>query len=129
MGWLHDTFRKPGDDSTKVERVRYTRAYILQILEVAPEVLDDEHKIDLWRLNTHWSVFHSEYIKMWENRYDNILTRKPIIVPEHRQFRVERERRGPLILRTRESRVGPSTVPTQSPAPPEQATMPTPQPL
>ncbi|MBA0701282.1 hypothetical protein Goari_026897, partial [Gossypium aridum] len=154
MGWLHDTFRKPGDDSTKVERVRYARAYILQILEVAPEVLDDEHKIDLWRLNTHWSVFHSEYIKMWENRYDNIPTREPIIVSElacnpdympwfviygkpyllseeqrHRQFHVERERWGPLILRTRASKVGPSIVPMQSPAPSEQSTMPTPQPL
>ncbi|PPR95135.1 hypothetical protein GOBAR_AA25536 [Gossypium barbadense] len=31
MSWLQDTFLKPGNDSTKVERVRYTRAYILKI--------------------------------------------------------------------------------------------------
>ncbi|KAK5818869.1 hypothetical protein PVK06_023817 [Gossypium arboreum] len=31
MSWLQDTFLKPGNDSTKVERVRYTRAYILEI--------------------------------------------------------------------------------------------------
>ncbi|MBA0641985.1 hypothetical protein Goklo_026454, partial [Gossypium klotzschianum] len=32
MGWLRDTFLKPGDDSTEVERIRYARAYILEIL-------------------------------------------------------------------------------------------------
>ncbi|XP_052885339.1 serine/threonine-protein phosphatase 7 long form homolog [Gossypium arboreum] len=31
MGWLQDTFLALGDDSTEVERVRYARAYILQI--------------------------------------------------------------------------------------------------
>ncbi|MBA0792390.1 hypothetical protein Gohar_016890, partial [Gossypium harknessii] len=32
MGWLRDTFSEPEDDSTKVERIRYARAYILQSL-------------------------------------------------------------------------------------------------
>ncbi|MBA0876767.1 hypothetical protein Goshw_029025, partial [Gossypium schwendimanii] len=45
-------------------------------------VFDDEHKIDLRRSNTHWSVFHSEYIEMWKNWYDNIPTSEPIIVSE-----------------------------------------------
>ncbi|KAH1038329.1 hypothetical protein J1N35_040072 [Gossypium stocksii] len=31
---------------------------------VAPEVLDDEHKIDLRQLNTNWPVFWSEYIEI-----------------------------------------------------------------
>ncbi|KAK5772191.1 hypothetical protein PVK06_048468 [Gossypium arboreum] len=33
MGWLQDTFSEPGDDSTKVERIRYARVYILEIIE------------------------------------------------------------------------------------------------
>ncbi|MBA0568530.1 hypothetical protein Golob_006022 [Gossypium lobatum] len=33
MGWLRDTFSEPGDDSTEVERIRYARAYILEIIE------------------------------------------------------------------------------------------------
>ncbi|MBA0755683.1 hypothetical protein Gogos_021814 [Gossypium gossypioides] len=32
MGWLRDTFLELEDDSTKVERIRYARAYILEIL-------------------------------------------------------------------------------------------------
>ncbi|KAG8478692.1 hypothetical protein CXB51_028557 [Gossypium anomalum] len=32
MGWLRDTFSKPGNDSTKVERIRYARAYILEMI-------------------------------------------------------------------------------------------------
>ncbi|MBA0727888.1 hypothetical protein Golax_000837, partial [Gossypium laxum] len=51
-------------------------------IPVAPEVLDDEHKIDLRQSNTHWPVFFLEYIKIWENQYDHIPTREPIIVPE-----------------------------------------------
>ncbi|MBA0721675.1 hypothetical protein Golax_009190, partial [Gossypium laxum] len=54
----------------------------LQLIFVAPEVLNEEHKIELRRLNTHWPIFHLEYIEMWENRYDNIPTHEPIIIPE-----------------------------------------------
>ncbi|MBA0642953.1 hypothetical protein Goklo_027283, partial [Gossypium klotzschianum] len=32
MGWLRDTFLKPGNDSTEVERIRYARAYVLEII-------------------------------------------------------------------------------------------------
>ncbi|MFQ6630029.1 hypothetical protein Gotur_007512 [Gossypium turneri] len=32
MGWLRDTFPKPGNDSTEVERIRYARAYILEMI-------------------------------------------------------------------------------------------------
>ncbi|TYH60227.1 hypothetical protein ES332_D08G278800v1 [Gossypium tomentosum] len=125
-----------------------------QPIPVALEVLDDEHKIDLRRPDTHWPLFHSKYIEIWENRYDNIPTRVLIIVPEsacdpdympwfrihgkpyllseeerRRQIYAKRERRGPLNPRTRGGEVGLSTAPTQSSAPTEQATMPTPQPL
>ncbi|MBA0859410.1 hypothetical protein Goshw_006527, partial [Gossypium schwendimanii] len=51
-------------------------------IPMAPEVLDDEHKIDLRRPDTHWLLFYSKYIEMWEIRYDNIPTRKPIIIPK-----------------------------------------------
>ncbi|MFQ6636850.1 hypothetical protein Gotur_014017 [Gossypium turneri] len=140
MGWLQNTFPELRNDSTEVERIRYARAYILEMirgyfmsdllrnlvhlsqnwrlpitttimgsvvlsiftssseppiyipthneasyvgipialedirlllnqrLEVqAPEVLDKEHKLDLQQTNTNWSVFFSEYIKIWEN--------------------------------------------------------------
>ncbi|MBA0786751.1 hypothetical protein Gotri_024884 [Gossypium trilobum] len=35
-----------------------------QSILVAPEVLDDEHKIDLQQLNTNWLVFWLEYIEI-----------------------------------------------------------------
>ncbi|MBA0767731.1 hypothetical protein Gotri_016590 [Gossypium trilobum] len=55
-----------------------------QPISVAPEVLDDEHKIDLRQSNTNWLIFWLEYIEMWKNRYDHIPTRESIIVPELR---------------------------------------------
>ncbi|MFQ6624036.1 hypothetical protein Gotur_003750 [Gossypium turneri] len=32
MGWLCDTFPDPDEDSTEIERIRYARAYILQLI-------------------------------------------------------------------------------------------------
>ncbi len=32
MGWLRDTFPDPDEDSTEIERIRYARAYILQLI-------------------------------------------------------------------------------------------------
>ncbi|KAH1032167.1 hypothetical protein J1N35_044341 [Gossypium stocksii] len=32
MGWLRDTFLEPGNDSTEVERIQYTRAYIPEMI-------------------------------------------------------------------------------------------------
>ncbi|KAK5771717.1 hypothetical protein PVK06_047957 [Gossypium arboreum] len=101
MGWLQDTFSEPDNDSAELERIRYARAYILEMIggylmldlsrnrvhlrwllklvdfraavemhqsdrilrqfgfrqpiPVEPEVLDDEHKVDLQLLNTDWS--------------------------------------------------------------------------
>ncbi|KAH1032702.1 hypothetical protein J1N35_044876 [Gossypium stocksii] len=71
--------------------------------------------------STNWLRYWSDYIEMWENRYDYIPTREPIIVPElpcvpkympwfrihgkpyllseeerRRQIHVQSERRGPL---------------------------------
>ncbi|MBA0619983.1 hypothetical protein Godav_005764 [Gossypium davidsonii] len=31
-GWLRDTFPKPRNDSTEVKRIRYVRAYILEMI-------------------------------------------------------------------------------------------------
>ncbi|KAG8488602.1 hypothetical protein CXB51_016518 [Gossypium anomalum] len=120
------------------------------------KVLDDHHKINLRQLHTDWPRFWSHYIQMWEDRYDYIPTREPIIVPElacvpeympwfrihgkpyllseeerQWQLRVQRERRGPLNPRRRDDDAGPSTVPTQSPGPatgPTQSAGPTVQP-
>ncbi|KAG8481738.1 hypothetical protein CXB51_026633 [Gossypium anomalum] len=127
-----------------------------QPIPVEPEVLDDEHKVNLWLLNTDWPRHWSEYIEMWENRYDYIPTWEPIIVPElvcvpeympwlrihgkpyllseeerRRQIHVPRERRGPLNSIRRDDDAGPSTAPTQSPGPltaPKQPPGPTLQP-
>ncbi|KAH1098023.1 hypothetical protein J1N35_014944 [Gossypium stocksii] len=33
MGWLRDTVPEPDDDSTELERIRYARAYILEMIE------------------------------------------------------------------------------------------------
>ncbi|XP_017620793.1 protein MAINTENANCE OF MERISTEMS-like [Gossypium arboreum] len=32
MGWLQDTFPEPGNDSTELKRIRYARAYILEMI-------------------------------------------------------------------------------------------------
>ncbi|MBA0820002.1 hypothetical protein Gohar_000094 [Gossypium harknessii] len=32
IGWLRDIFQKPGNDSTKVKRIRYAWAYIIEII-------------------------------------------------------------------------------------------------
>ncbi|KAK5784982.1 hypothetical protein PVK06_039523 [Gossypium arboreum] len=53
-----------------------------QPTSVAPKVVDDKHKVDLRQLHTDWSRFWLHYIEMWENQYNYIPTRKPIIVPE-----------------------------------------------
>ncbi|XP_052882258.1 serine/threonine-protein phosphatase 7 long form homolog [Gossypium arboreum] len=111
-----------------------------QPIPVAPEVLDDHHKIELRQLHTDWPRFWSHYIQMWEDRYDYIPTREPIITPElacvpeyvswfkihgkpyllseeerQRQLRVQRERRGPLNPRRRDDDAGPSTAPHNHP--------------
>ncbi|KAG8472750.1 hypothetical protein CXB51_034645 [Gossypium anomalum] len=90
---------------------------------------------NIWYVN----VPLSEYIKIWENRYNHIPDHEPIIVPElactpdymswfrihgkaylllekqrRRQIYVERKQRGPLNLRGMDDRMGPSTAPTQS---------------
>ncbi|MBA0782844.1 hypothetical protein Gotri_000667, partial [Gossypium trilobum] len=41
MGWLRDTFPEPGNDLTKVERIRYARAYILEMIRgyLMPDLL------------------------------------------------------------------------------------------
>ncbi|MBA0694562.1 hypothetical protein Goari_004845 [Gossypium aridum] len=113
-----------------------------QSIPVAPEMLDDEHKIDLLQSNTNWSIFWSKYIEMWENLYDYIPTREPIIIlklactpnymqwfkingkpyllskeQRRRQICVERERRGLVNPRRRDDSTGPSTAPTQSSGP------------
>ncbi|KAH1055540.1 hypothetical protein J1N35_033605 [Gossypium stocksii] len=149
MGWLRDTFPKPDDDSTELERIQYARAYILEIIggylmpdlsrNLVPMVtyaIMEMHQSD--RVLRHWS----DYIEMWENRYDYIPTREPIIVSElacvpeympwfrihgkpyllleeerRRQIRVQRERRGPLNPKRRNDHVSPSIAATQSPGP------------
>ncbi|MFQ6630943.1 hypothetical protein Gotur_009062, partial [Gossypium turneri] len=32
IGWLRDTFPEPDDNSIELERIRYARAYILEII-------------------------------------------------------------------------------------------------
>ncbi|MBA0756745.1 hypothetical protein Gogos_022315, partial [Gossypium gossypioides] len=84
-------------------------------------------------------ALESYYIQMWEDRYDYIHTREPIIVPElacvpeyipwfrihrkpyllsaeerHRKLRVQREQRGPLNPRRRNDDASPSTRSRQS---------------
>ncbi|KAG8499591.1 hypothetical protein CXB51_006213 [Gossypium anomalum] len=82
-----------------------------QPIPVAPEVLDDHHKIELRQLHTDWPRF-------W-------IHCKPYLLSEEerqQQLRAQRERRGPLNPRRRDDDAGPSTTPTQSPGP---ATRPT----
>ncbi|KAG8488653.1 hypothetical protein CXB51_016716 [Gossypium anomalum] len=102
-----------------------------QSIPVEPEVLDDEHKVDLRLLNTDWLKHWSEYIEMWENRIHD----KPYLLSKEerrRQICVQRERRGPLNLRRRDDDASPSAASTQSPGPstaPTQLSGPTLQPM
>ncbi|KAK5771311.1 hypothetical protein PVK06_047507 [Gossypium arboreum] len=49
---------------------------------MAPQELDDLHCIDLWQPDENWAAFHSQYINMWNNRYNFLTTSEPIIVSE-----------------------------------------------
>ncbi|KAG8486111.1 hypothetical protein CXB51_019465 [Gossypium anomalum] len=57
MGWLRDTFLKFEDDSTEVERIRYARAYIFEIIGASyvgiPIALED-----IRLLLDQWSKVH-----------------------------------------------------------------------
>ncbi|MBA0755547.1 hypothetical protein Gogos_022250 [Gossypium gossypioides] len=123
-----------------------------QSIPVAPQELDDLHRIDLRQLNTNWSVFHSQYIEMWNNLYDFLPTHDAILVPElacnpdymswfrihdkpyllteeerHQRPHTSRPRRAPLNSRGGET--GPSAAPTQEPASTASIALPSPQPL
>ncbi|MBA0838197.1 hypothetical protein Goarm_010276 [Gossypium armourianum] len=65
----------------QTDRVLRQFGFKQPILE-APEVLDDEHKIDLRQTNANGPIFFSEYIEIGENQYDHVPIREPIIVPE-----------------------------------------------
>ncbi|KAG8483455.1 hypothetical protein CXB51_023180 [Gossypium anomalum] len=204
MDWLRDTFLKQGNDSTEVRRIRYARAYILEMIggylipdlsrnlihlrwllklidfRVADELswgstmlatlyrkmygatLPNKAKIggpigqlctvEMYQMARVLQQFgfrqsipeepESEYIKIWENRYDHIPDRELIIVPKlactlnympwfrihgkpyllseeqrRRQIRVERERRGPLNSRRSDDDTSPSTAPKKSSGP------------
>ncbi|XP_052490783.1 protein MAIN-LIKE 1-like [Gossypium raimondii] len=41
-----------------------------QPIPADPEVFNEHHKIDLRLLATDWTRYWSEYIEMWENRYE-----------------------------------------------------------
>ncbi|KAG8503260.1 hypothetical protein CXB51_001218 [Gossypium anomalum] len=74
-----------------------------QSIHEEPEVLDEQHKIDLRLTNMDWqdpwqATFAVEEQRRW-------------------QIHVERERRGPLNPRRRDDGTGPSIAPTQSPGP------------
>ncbi|MFQ6627549.1 hypothetical protein Gotur_004767 [Gossypium turneri] len=80
-----------------------------------------------------WIIF-TEVGSIWAGyeRHSRWIHGKPYLLSEEerrRQIYAKRERRGPLNPRTRGGEAGLSTAPTQSSAPTEQATMPTPQPL
>ncbi|XP_052479474.1 uncharacterized protein LOC105801525 isoform X2 [Gossypium raimondii] len=146
--------QNPNTWHVKVVLVNYASVEILQtdrvlrqfgfrqLIPMAPEVLDDHHKIDLRQLHTDWPRFWSHYIQKWKDQYDYIPTQEPIIVPElvcvpeympwfrihaksyllsteerQRQLRIQRERRGPLNPRRRDDDTSPSTRPRQSPNP------------
>ncbi|MBA0876692.1 hypothetical protein Goshw_001606, partial [Gossypium schwendimanii] len=71
------------DQQSEAQSDRVLRQFgFRQPIPVAPEVLDDHHKIDIRQLHTDWPRFWSHYIQIWEDRYDYIPTRKPIIVLE-----------------------------------------------
>ncbi|MBA0729091.1 hypothetical protein Golax_025745, partial [Gossypium laxum] len=87
-------FQNPNNWHVKVRLVNFATVEMHQLdrvlwqfgfqqqIPVALEVLDDHHKIDLRQLHTDWPRFWSHYIQMWEDRYNYIPTREPIIIQE-----------------------------------------------
>ncbi|KAH1031255.1 hypothetical protein J1N35_043429 [Gossypium stocksii] len=47
---------------------------------MAPEVLDDEHKVDLQQLHKDWPKFMSAYIEMWENQLNAWSSSTPFLI-------------------------------------------------
>ncbi|KAG8493584.1 hypothetical protein CXB51_010959 [Gossypium anomalum] len=145
-----DFERTPYDDQA-------IRVIILKEFFVNPNAwhvkeLDNLHHIKLRLPDTNWSIFHLQYINMWDNRYDFLPTRENIIILEltcdpdymswfkihdksylywkkarHRHPHTSRPRRGPLNLMGDEA--GPSSTPTQELTPTTSAPMPTPPPV
>ncbi|MFQ6622701.1 hypothetical protein Gotur_002755 [Gossypium turneri] len=149
MGWLQDIFPEPGNDSIEIERIRYDRTYIIEIIggylmsELSRNLIHLRWLLKLidfraaselsWGSTVLATLYREmcgvtppnnakieEYIEIWENRYDHIPTREPIIVPELAK------RRGPLNQRRRGDGTSPSTAPKQLLGPLPQATTPTP---
>ncbi|XP_012461357.1 serine/threonine-protein phosphatase 7 long form homolog [Gossypium raimondii] len=151
MSWLRDTFLEPGNDSTEVERIRYARAYILEMIEgyLMPNLSRNLVHL-MWLLKLvdfraagefSWGfavleiLFREmcgvtplnkakigEYVKIWEKRYDHIPAGESIIIPELVCV--------PDYMPWRkDDGMGPSTVLTQSSSPTLQPMTPTAQPL
>ncbi|KAH1091267.1 hypothetical protein J1N35_018524 [Gossypium stocksii] len=54
-----------------------------QTIPSSPQDIEDLHYIDLrGRIVENWPTFHMEYINLWNNRYNFLPIRKPIIVME-----------------------------------------------
>ncbi|KAG8486236.1 hypothetical protein CXB51_019559 [Gossypium anomalum] len=84
-------FQNPSIWHVKVPLVNYATVEIhptdrvlqqFEFRQPIPETRDDQHRIDLWQTTTNWPVYWSKFIKIWENRYDHIADREPIVVPE-----------------------------------------------
>ncbi|MBA0613289.1 hypothetical protein Godav_013749 [Gossypium davidsonii] len=65
----------------KADKVLWPFRFQQSIL-VAPQVLDDLHCIDLRQPNTYWLAFHSQYINIWNIRYDFLPSHDAILIPE-----------------------------------------------
>ncbi|KAH1107902.1 hypothetical protein J1N35_011670 [Gossypium stocksii] len=106
MAWIRKNFVELDKDSTKVQIERYARCTSFRssgvelcaesrgityralryTISIRPTIenrdIDDLHPIDLRRPDENWSVFHSQHINMWNNRYDFLPTHEPIIILE-----------------------------------------------
>ncbi|MBA0819128.1 hypothetical protein Gohar_022414, partial [Gossypium harknessii] len=150
MGWLRDTFLESGNDLTEVERIRYARVYILEMiggylmldllrnLEMCGATPPNKAKIRGYlSLLQSWARFRFLVLRLRVNhlytfslitRFRQSIPVAPEVLDD--EYKIDlRERRGPLNPMRRDDGTGPSTAPTQSPGPTPQATTPTPQPF
>ncbi|KAK5776770.1 hypothetical protein PVK06_044734 [Gossypium arboreum] len=97
-----------------------------QSILVAPQELDDLHRVDLRRSDTNWLVFHLQYIEMWNNQ---IYVKPYFLTKEdrHRHPHTSWPQQAPLNSIGGET--DPSSAPTQELTPTASTPPPSPHPL
>ncbi|MFQ6636851.1 hypothetical protein Gotur_014017 [Gossypium turneri] len=84
MGWLQNTFPELRNDSTEVERIRYARAYILEMIRgyfMSDLLRNLVHLSQNWRLPITTTIMGSVVLSIFTSSSE-----PPIYIPTHNEF-------------------------------------------